>query len=67
MKLLLFRGAHEAACRGHGTPRIMGAEMGTATHMVPVLVPLAPHARVVKVVSMVLIIHIATCIGKHCT
>ena len=28
--------------------------------MVPMLVPLAPHARVVEVVSMVLIIHIAT-------
>ena len=31
-----------------------------ATHMVPMLVPLAPHACVVEVVSMVLIVHIAT-------
>ena len=41
-------------------PRHASRGRAAATHMVPMLVPLASHARVVKVVSMVLIVHIAT-------
>ena len=43
-----------------GTRRAILRDKAAATHMVPMFVPLAPHARVVKVVSMVLIVHIAT-------